>query len=195
MATLQDRFTKLEAELKKIDAKTRLAFLLGGLLATTDELGLHAAQVDTIVKKAIAQRAAVLARMRQGERILFGPDGAPLVPGAARVPEEVPTVKLGPPAPASDACRCTDYTDGFARPPRDDQHEPGCRYYAAHVARGKAAEEAAQAALCAFCGLTEAEGRHSSKAHPNTWHGFRAAVTPEERESAARAAELRRSPA
>jgi len=194
VATLQDRFGKLEAELKRIDARTRLAFLLGGLLATADELRIGAAQIESIVKQAIAQRAQVLARMRQGERILFGPDGAPLVPGAVQVPKEVPTVKLGPSAAPSE-CRCTDYTDGFARPPRDDQHEPGCPYYAAHVARGKAAEEAGQGPLCAFCGLTEAGGRHSSAKSPNTWHGFRAAVTDAERESAARAAELRRSPA
>lgn len=76
--------------LRQLDTTTRLEFLLGGVVATGDELGLTEPRLLAFVRTAFAQRAAALARARLGAG-LVAPDGTPVtadtIPSGA--PDEV----------------------------------------------------------------------------------------------------------
>jgi hypothetical protein len=65
--------------LKRVDPNLRLQLLLGGLVATADELRVGEAQLVALVNTAIQQRAKVLEMLRQGVPVLVGPDGAPVL--------------------------------------------------------------------------------------------------------------------
>lgn len=173
-----DRFGKVVELLKQLAPRDRLNLLAGGLVATADELGLKTVQVLAVVQTAMAQRAAVLERMKQGERILFAPDGSPLVPmmGGSIAAEsviaaqEAPTVKLcrrcGAPYDSTGACsrRGEGCQGGVGEHPRTEPN---------------AAQQGDPGPPCVFCGKSAADGRHTREAYPHTWHAYRPPVGDE----------------